>query len=136
MFFLRIIAFFAGSFVLFASPFLLLGDHQVSPSAAATVLAVLTLLLFSAAYFFFALFGHRTARSPRMRYVAAALIAFQLGAGAWLLATSKHAQALLAVAPLLCITVLLLMAFVWPGASAHSHRPMRRRNPLDELSQH
>jgi hypothetical protein len=136
MFFLRIFSFIAGSCVLFASPYVLLGREQPSASAATIVLAVLTVLLFASVYFFFALFGHRTTRSLRMRSVAAAMIAFQLMAGAWLLAASYNARALVAVAPLLCFTVFLFMAFVWPGQGAHSHRPMRRRERIDELQHH
>lgn len=136
MFFLRIFSFLAGSCVLFASPYILLGREQPSASTAVILLAVLTVLLFASAYFFFALFGHRTARSRRMRSVAAGMIAFQLLAGAWLLAASHNARALVAVAPLLCFTVFLFMAFVWPGQSARGHRPMRRRERLDELQHH
>ena len=133
MFFLRILSFIAGSIVLFAAPFLLVSQRQLPASPAIVLLAVLTVLLFAAAYFFFALFGHRTARSPRARYLAGGLIAFQLLAGAWLLHASQNARALVAVAPLLCFTVFLFMAFVWPGGSARGHRPMRRRDRMDEL---
>lgn len=135
MFFLRILSFFAGSFVLLASPFLLLGERSGSTDAGTLVVivSVIAILLFAAAYFFFALFGHRTPRSPRMRQLAIGLIAFQLAAGAWLLSTSHVAKALVAAAPLLCLTVFLFMAFIWPGDSVRSHRPMRRRERIDEL---
>ena len=133
MFFLRIFSFIAGSIVLFASPFLLLSERQAPASAATVLLAVVTVLLFAGAYFFFALFGHRTARSQRARYLAGGMIAFQLLAGAWLLSASQNARALVAVAPLLCFTVFLFMAFVWPGDTGRSHRPMRRRERMDEL---
>ncbi|MES2017378.1 MAG: hypothetical protein V4484_12875 [Pseudomonadota bacterium] len=127
MFFLRVISFVAGSFVLFAAPFLLLDDHHASLSSAALVLGALAVLLFAAGYFFCAMFGHRSARSLPVRLLATGLIAFQMIAGAWLLTASRNAQALIGIAPLLCFSVFLFMAFVWPGESARSHRPMRRR---------
>jgi hypothetical protein len=135
MLFLRILSFFAGSFVLLGSPFLLLGDQSGTADAGtlAVLVSVLAIWLFAAAYFFFAVFGHRTSRSSRARRLALGLIAFQLAAGAWLLATSHLAKALVAAAPLLCFTVFLFMAFIWPGESARSHRPMRRRERIDEL---
>lgn len=135
MLFLRVFSFFAGSFVLLASPFLLLGERSGSAEAGTLIVlvSVLAILLFAAAYFYFALFGHRIGRSQTARHLAIGLIAFQLAAGAWLLATSHVAKALVAAAPLLCFTVFLFMAFIWPGDSARSHRPMRRRERIDEL---
>ena len=133
MLFLRILSFFAGSFVLFGSPFLLLSTRQQSGPGVAVLLSIATLLLFAAVYYFFALFGHRTSRSVRMRKLGAGLIGFQALAGAWLLATSRNTQALVAAAPLLCFTVFLFLAFVWPGEPRRSHRPMRRRDRPDEL---
>lgn len=133
MFFLRVMSFIAGSSVLFASPFLLLSKDDATVSSPMLLLAVLTVLLFAMAYFFFALFGHRTARSQRVRYLAAGIIAFQMVAGAWLLVASHNTRALVGVAPLLCFSVFLFMAFVWPGETARSHRPMRRRERSDEL---
>lgn len=135
MFFLRILSFFAGSFVLLGSPFLLLGERSGSAdvSTLTVVVSGLAVLLFAAAYYFFALYGHRTSRSPRVRRLAVGLIAFQLAAGAWLLSTSHVAKALVAAAPLLCFTVCLFMAFVWPADSARGRRTMRRREGIDEL---
>jgi MFS family permease len=133
MIFLRIISFFAGSFVLFGSPFLLLSEREQSGPGATVLLAVVTVLLFATGYFFFALLGHRTGRSPQLKALGAGLVLFQVLAGAWLLAASHNTPALVAVAPLLCFTVFLFMAFVWPGDSARSHRPMRRRERIDEL---
>lgn len=102
-------------------------------STSMVILSGLVVVLFAAAYFFFALYGHRTARSPRVRRLAVGLIAFQLAAGAWLLSTSQVAKALVAAAPLLCFTVCLFLAFVRPGISTRGHRPMRRRERRDEL---
>lgn len=135
MFFLRILSFFAGSFVLLGSPFLLLGERNGSADVGTfmVIVSLLAIVLFAAAYYFFALFGHRTSRSPRLRNLAGGLIAFQLVAGAWLLSTSRVAEALVAAAPLLCFTVFLFMAFIWPGDGMRSHRPMRRRERIDEL---
>jgi len=135
MFFLRILSFFAGCFVLLGSPFLLLGERAGTAEVGTLtiVVSVLAILLFAAAYFFFALLGHRIPRSPRMRRFAIGSIAFQLAAGAWLLSTSRVAEALIAAAPLLCFTVFLFLAFIWPGDGLRSHRPMRRRERIDEL---
>lgn len=135
MFILRILSFFAGCFVLLGSPFLLLGERAgtAEVGTVAIVVSMLAVLLFAAAYFFFALLGHRVARSARMRRLAIGLIVFQLAAGAWLLANSRVAEALIAAAPLLCFTVFLFMAFIWPGEGLRSHRPMRRRERIDEL---
>ena len=135
MFFLRILSFLAGSFVLLGSPFLLLGERSGSAdvSGVMVIISGLTVLLFAAAYYFFALYGHRTSRSPRVRRLAVGLIAFQLAAGAWLLSTSHVAKALVAAAPLLFFTVCLLMAFVRPGNSTRGHRALRRRERIDEL---
>lgn len=121
--------------MLLGSPFLLLGERAGAPEASTltVIVSVIAILLFAAAYFYFALLGHRTSRSPRLRQLATGLIAFQLATGAWLLATSHLTQALVAAAPLLCFTVFLFMALIWPGDGLRSHRPMRRRERIDEL---
>jgi len=133
MFFLRIISFIAGSFVVFAAPFLMLSEQQgmATGGVPAIVAGALGVLLFALAYFYFALLGHRIGRSARARALAGALVVFQLAAGAWL-ATAGIAQVLIAAAPLLSFSVLLFLAFVWPGEWAHTHRPMRRREPQGE----
>lgn len=135
MFFLRILSIIAGGFALLGSPFFLLGKYT-SGSTLLILAAAVTVLLFASIYFYFGLFGHRVARSPRLRVVAAALIAFQLLAGAWLLAASHDADALMAAAPLLCFTVILFLGFVWPAETVRNHRPMRRRERIDELHYH
>lgn len=133
MFFLRIISFIAGIFVVFAAPFLMLSEQQglATGGVPAILAGALAVLLFALAYFYFAVLGHRIGRSARARVMAGALVVFQLAAGAWLLSTSRNAQVLIASAPLLSYSVLLFLAFVWPGEWAHTHRPMRRRE-LDE----
>lgn len=132
MIFLRIVSFMAGSFVLFAAPFLLLSEPAGQPSGAAfsVVLGGVAVLLFALGYYFLALCGHRTGRSPTLRRIAGALIVLQLAAGAWVLTTSHNARVLVASAPLLCLSVFLFMAYVWPGEGGRSHRPMRRREQL------
>jgi hypothetical protein len=135
MFFLRIISFFAGSFVAFAAPFFMLTEREgLAMGGVPTIIAgALAVLVFGLAYFYFALMGHRIVRSRRMRKTAAALIVFQLAAGGWMLHVSGNPKALVAVAPLMCFSVLLFLAFVWPGDTSHTHRPMRRRDSSDEL---
>ena len=129
MIFLRILSFMAGSFVLFAAPFLLLSEAAGQPSGGVyrVALGAVAVLVFALGYYFLALAGHRTGRSPKMRSIAAALITFQLLAGGWVLASSHDPRVLVASAPLLCLCVFLFMAFVWPGEGGRSHRPMRRR---------
>jgi hypothetical protein len=130
MFLLRIVSFIAGSFVMFAAPFLLLSRAagEAVGGALSVFIATVAVLVFALGYYFIALTGHRSARSPGIRHAAAGLIAFQLAAGAFLLSVSSNAQALVAAAPLLCLSVLLFMAFVWPGDAGRGHRPMRRRD--------
>jgi hypothetical protein len=130
MIFLRILSFMAGSFVLFAAPFLLLSDAAGQPAGGGYALAfgAIAVVLFAIGYYFLALAGHRTGRSQATRSIAAALIAFQLLAGGWVLAVSNNPRVLVAAAPLLCLCVFLFMAFVWPGEGGRSHRPMRRRD--------
>ena len=120
----------AGSFVLFAAPFLLLSDAAGRPAGGAYTVAfgAVAVVLFAMGYYFLALAGHRTGRSQSTRSIAAALIAFQLLAGGWVLAVSNNPRVLVAAAPLLCLCVFLFMAFVWPGEGGRSHRPMRRRD--------
>lgn len=138
MFFLKILSFCAGSFVLFAAPFLMLSERQGwAEGGVLTVLAAsLAVLLFAVGYFFFALAGHRAGRSTRARLLGAALIVFQLIAGAVLLSTSRNPDLLIASAPLLSFSVFLFMAFIWPGDSARNHRPMRRREHGDQYHVH
>lgn len=138
MIFLRIISFIAGSFVLFASPFFFLSERQgLAEGNVITVIAAgLAVLLFGCAYFYFSLAGRRTARSLRARYFAAGLIGFQMAAGAWLLSSSNNAEVLIAAAPLLCFSVFLFLAFVYPGETTRNHRPMRRRERIDECLPH
>lgn len=120
----------AGSFVMFAAPFLLLSRAagQASGGALSVFIATVAVLVFGLGYYFIALTGHRTGRSAKIRHAVAGLIVFQLVAGAFLLAVSRNAQALVAAAPLLCLSVFLFLAFVWPGEGGRSHRPMRRRD--------
>ncbi len=132
MIFLRLLSFIAGSFVLFAAPFLLLSDAAGQPSGSAVTvfLGAVAVLLFAIGYYFLALAGHRSARSKNIRTMTAALLGFQLVAGAWVLLSSHSPTVLIASAPLLSLTVFLFMAFVWPGEGARSHRPMRRRDHI------
>lgn len=115
---------------MFAAPFLLLSRAagQATGGALSVLVAAIAVLVFALSYYFIALAGHRTGRSPTIRNIAAGLIVFQLMAGAILLAVSNNAQALVAAAPLLCLSVFLFLAFVWPGEGGRSHRPMRRRD--------
>lgn len=132
MIFLRILSFIAGGFTLLGAPLILLGKYD----SGATLLvlgAAVAVLLFACAYFYFGLLGHRVARSQRLRTAGSGLLAFQVLAGAWLLSTSNDPRALVAVAPLLCFTVILFMGFIWPADTARNHRPMRRRERMDEL---
>lgn len=135
MFLLRILSFIAGSFVAFAAPFFLLTERQgMAMGGVPTIVAsALAVVLFGLAYFYFALVGHQVVRSRRLRRLAAGLIAFQLAAGGAMLYLSGNPRALFAVAPLMCFSVLLFLAFVWPGDTSHTHRPMRRRDSVDEL---
>ncbi len=134
MFFLRIFALIAGSFVLFAGPFLLLSSSgQAAGNGTTVFFGAVAVLVFALGYYFLGLAGHRTGRSAKIRTIAATLIVFQLIAGAWVLSASTNARVLVASAPLLCLSVFLFMAFVWPGDGGRSHRPMRRR---DHLSMH
>jgi hypothetical protein len=128
-------SFFAGSFVAFAAPFLMLTERQgMAMGGVATILlGAVSVLGFGLAYFYFALLGHNIVRSVRMRKVAAGLVVFQLAAGAWLIHASTNQRVLVTAAPLLCFSVLLFLAFVWPGNSSHHHRPMRRREHSDEV---
>lgn len=135
MFFLRILSFIAGSFVGFATPFFVLTERQglALGGLPAIFAGALAVLLFGLIYFHFALSGHRIVRSRRRRKVAAALILFQLAAGGWLLHLAGNPQTLFALAPLMCFSLMLFLAFVWPGDSGHNHRPMRRRDNADQL---
>ncbi len=129
MFFLRVFAFIAGSFVLFAGPFLLLSDSGQAAGRPSTVFfGGVAVVIFALGYYFLGLTGHRTGRSAKIRSIAATLIAFQLLAGAWVLWASNNPRVLLASAPLLCLSVFLFMAFIWPGDGGRSHRPMRQRD--------
>ena len=125
MIFLRILSFMAGSFVLFAAPVILFGQRLGPPALAASALIT---MLFALVYFYFALQAHRMGRSARLRHVGAALLAFQLVAGGLLLGAARQDELALLVTPLLCFSVCLLMAFVWPGELGRSHRPMRARS--------
>ncbi len=120
----------AGSFVLFAAPFLLLSDAAGEPagSGLTVFLGAVAVLLFALGYYFLSLAGHRSARSPKIRAITATLIVFQLIAGGWVLSASHNPPVLIASAPLLSLSVFLFMAFVWPGDGARNHRPMRRRD--------
>lgn len=133
MIFLRILSFLAGSFVLLGAPFLLLAEgYSTAPASRwTTVLVLLAVLVFAFGYFFFALFAWRMARSLHLRQTGAGLVVFQLAAGAVLLATAGHTPAPLGAAPLLCFSVCLFMAFVWPGDAGRNHRRMRRRDGPD-----
>ena len=133
MFFLRLISFCAGCYAAFAGPFLLFskraqfGGFQSIEFAGAG----LAVVVFSLVYFFFALFGTRIARSVRLRWLAAVLVAFQMLAGLFVLATSGNLNIMLATLPLLAVTSILQLAFVWPGDASGGRRGMRRRDPVD-----
>ncbi|MES2318122.1 MAG: hypothetical protein V4631_11575 [Pseudomonadota bacterium] len=91
------------------------------------MLALLTVLVLSGVYYFFALFGRNAIRSSRLRHLGAGLIGFQLLAGAWLLSDAQEPRALVAMAPLLCFSVFLFVAFVWPGEIGRRRGQLRRR---------
>ena len=130
MIFLRMLSFIGGSFVLFAGPYLLLSEpaSQAAPATITLIAGGIAILLFSLGYYFVAMAGHRAWRSSSIRSLCAGMLAFQLASGAWLLSSSHNAQVLVAAAPLLCLSVFLFMAFVWPGDAGRSHRPMRGRD--------
>lgn len=135
MFFLRILSFLAGSLVLLGAPFLMLSARAgiASGQVLAVMLGTLAVAVFGFAYFFLAMAGHRTPRSPKLRKLAGALIGFQLVSGIVVLALSKNPQLLMTTGALLCISVFLFLAFVYPGELPRSHRPMRRRDSGDLL---
>ena len=130
MIFLRILSFLGGSFALFAGPVLLLSDAAARGSVgpAALFTGSVAVALFALGYYFVALGGRDAARSHSTRARAAGLLGFQLVAGGWLLHAAHSTSVLLAAAPLLCLSVFLLLAFVWPGDGRRSHRPMRQRD--------
>ena len=135
MFFLRLISFLAGSLVLLGAPFLFLSASAglASGHVLLVMLGTLAVCLFGVAYFYLAIAGHRTVRSPRLRRIAGGLIAFQLLAGIAVLMFSTNSQLLMACGTCLCVSVLLFLAFVYPGELPRTHRPMRRRDPRDML---
>lgn len=129
MFFLRILSFLAGSFVLMGAPFFMLSERAglASGNVALVLLGSAAVCAFGVAYFVIALYGHRTIRSVRLRQLVGALLAYQLLAGALVLALSSHVDLLMTCGTLMCLSVFLFLAFVYPGQLARSHRPMRRR---------
>lgn len=136
MFFLRILSFLAGSFVLLGAPFFLLseGAGMASVNLALVLLGTAAVCLFGIVYFVIALYGHRAARSRKLRQLAGGLVGYQLIAGALVLALASHAELLMTCGALMCVSVFLFLAFVYPGELARSHRPMRRRDQRDWLS--
>ncbi len=135
MFFLRILSFIAGSMVLLGAPFLMLSARAglASGHVLLVLIATLAVCVFGFAYFFIAMTGHRTPRSPRVRTLVGGLITFQLLSGVAVLAFSQDAQLLMATGVLLCVSVFLFLAFVYPGELPRTHRPMRRRDSGDML---
>lgn len=133
MFFLRILSFLAGGFVLLGAPFFLLSETAglASVNLALVLLGTVAVCIFGVAYFFIALYGHRTVRSAKLRQLIGALIGYQMLAGATVLALSSHANLLMTCGALMCVSVFLFLAFVYPGELARSHRPMRRRDQRD-----
>ena len=130
MIFLRLLAFMAGGFVLFAAPVLLLGQHLGPAAFAASAMAA---ALFAGGYFFFAIQGPRLTRSARLHSIGAALVAYQLIAGALVLTVGRQAQAAIWLAPLLVYSVCLLMAFIWPGELGRKQQVMRPRERNDNV---
>ena len=133
MFFLRLISFCAGCYAAFAGPFLLFSKRALfggflSVEFAGAGLAV---VLFALVYFFFALFAGRIARSLRLRWLAAVLVAFQMLSGLLVLATSDNLNLMLATLPLLAVTAVLQLALVWPGDAGGARRTMRRRDAVE-----
>ncbi|QYF94492.1 hypothetical protein KY495_04550 [Massilia sp. PAMC28688] len=135
MFYLRILSFLAGSAVLLGAPFLMLSARAglASGHVFLVLLGTIAVLLFGFAYFFVALAGHRTVRSQRLRTATGALLAFQFVSGGVLLALSQNSQLLMACGALLCVSVFLFLAFVYPGELPRTHRPMRRRDTAEML---
>lgn len=133
MFFLRILSFLAGSFVLLGAPFFLLSERAglASVNLALVLLGTAAVCIFGVAYFFIALYGHRAVRSVKMRQLVGGLIGYQMLAGATVLALSSHADLLMTCGALMCVSVFMFLAFVYPGELARSHRPMRRRDQRD-----
>lgn len=130
MFFLRILSFLAGGAVLLGAPFLLLSERAgvAFGNIFLVLLATLAVCVFAGAYFYIAMVGHRAPRSPRIRKIAAGLIGFQVLAGIVVLAVSQHVTVLSACGVMMCISVFLFLACVYPGELPRTHRPMRRRD--------
>lgn len=135
MFFLRFISFLAGGLALLSAPFLFLSTTAglASGHPLLVLLGALAVFVFGAAYLFLAAAGHRTIRSARLRHTAGGLIAFQITAGIAVLALSDNSQLLMACGAFMCVSVLLFLAFVYPGELPRNHRPMRRRDSGDPL---
>lgn len=133
MFFLKLISFCAGCYAAFAGPVLLFSQREVLARAGTVEIAGagLAVLLYALIYFFFTFYGMRIGRAPRLRWLAALLVAYQMVAGLCVLATSGSLPIMLAVLPLLAVTALLQLAFVWPGDAANGRRLMRRRDPIE-----
>lgn len=136
MIFFRILSFVVGLFILLASFFQLMPEAEYRPFLGPkTVLYVgVAILAFSAIYFFIAVSGRSTSRSRPRQGLAAALIALQFGAGAWLVEFFPEPYLLGALSFLLCFTVLLFSLFVWPSHRERSYRAMRRHHAKGRTS--
>lgn len=127
MIFLRCLAALCGVLILLIAPqhahsFASAIGAGTAGDGAIMLSAVAVSALMSSGFFFVAAASSSVMRKPPGRALATLLLAIPFTAGAWLLLVSERLPLLWFAAPLVTLTLIAFIAFVWPGA----RRPRRR----------
>ncbi|WP_020655856.1 hypothetical protein [Massilia niastensis] len=125
MIFLRLLCLMAGVVVLVAPPVMLFPTGASMPNVFKAAAVLCGLLLASSGFFLVGMAGHRMRRSPRLRSLAAVLLAVPFAASVAMFWRSGSPTLLSMCSMLLCFTALLYLSFIYPVLRAPGYRPPR-----------
>jgi hypothetical protein len=133
MILLRLLSILAGGLILIVPPLFLFGGtsgpEYFDGKTVVAALAGLTLVAFT--FFFIGFAGDRMRKSAPLRTLGGLLLAVPFAGSAAMLLRAAQVELLWLSGLLLCVTVVLFVAFVFPASGSRKHRPMRRREPRE-----
>lgn len=129
MILLRLLSIVAGGLILVTPPlFLFVGKAGPEYFDGKTVLGTLAgLALVAFTFLFIGFAGDRMRKSAPLRTLGGLLLAVPFVGSVAVLLRSTDVRLLWLSGVLLCVTVVLFVAFVFPATNSRKHRPLRRR---------
>lgn len=127
---LRILSLFAGVGVLLAPPIMLTDAGTGGWSIVAVAAGLLGIIAVSAVFFYIGITGKRMIRKRSERMVGGLLLLIPIVTGLFLMANRQEFAQLVASGLMLGFSLLLFLAFVYPGLEPQSRR-LRERERQD-----